>query len=120
MIAYTQYGLPSSANTGLTQVFLQWPSIDSVWIYGSRAKGTYRPGSDIDLTLKGDLLNLRDLLAIENQIDDLLLPWSVDLSLFEDIDSDSLLDHIERVGQIFYQRPEELVQGQNGFPRSRE
>ncbi|MEH6567025.1 MAG: nucleotidyltransferase domain-containing protein [Halopseudomonas sp.] len=71
---------------------------------GSRAKGTFRAGSDIDLTLKGSALTLEDLLAIENQIDDLLLPWSVDLSLFEHIDNDSLREHIQRMGVVFYDR----------------
>ena len=71
MTLANQYGLPSSVITSLHQVFRQGPGIDSVWIYGSRAKGTFRPGSDIDLTLKGDELDLQNLLAIENQIDDL-------------------------------------------------
>ena len=73
-------------------------------LYGSRAKGSYRPGSDIDLTIEGEQLSLSQLLAIENQIDDLLLPWMVDISLKHRIDNPALLDHIERVGVTFYTR----------------
>ncbi len=104
MTAETPFGLPFTAIAALRNLFDSWPDIESVWIYGSRAKGNYRPGSDIDLTLKGEALDLHDLLAIENQIDDLLLPWSVDLSLYAHIDNDSLREHIERAGQVFYQR----------------
>ncbi|QIB52816.1 MULTISPECIES: nucleotidyltransferase domain-containing protein [unclassified Pseudomonas] len=104
MTAETPFGLPATAIAALRHLFDRWPDIESVWIYGSRAKGNYRPGSDIDLTLKGEALDMHDLLAIENQIDDLLLPWSVDLSLYTHIDNDSLREHIERAGQVFYQR----------------
>lgn len=102
MTAETQYGLPFSAVASLRSVFSRWNGIESVWLYGSRAKGNYRHGSDIDLTIKGGGLRLSDLLAIENEIDDLLLPWSVDLSLFDDVDNDALREHIERVGVLFY------------------
>lgn len=46
-----------------------------------------------------------DLMAIENQIDDLLLPWTVDLSLLHHIDNPELIDHIRRIGTPFYSRP---------------
>ena len=71
-------------------------------MYGSRAKGNYRPGSDIDLTLKGRGINLEQLNAISNDLDDLLLPYTFDLSIFHHITNRELLGHIERVGKVFY------------------
>jgi len=62
------------------------------------------PGSDIDLSIEAESLGLTDLLSIENRIDDLLLPWKLDLSLLHQIDNPALLDHIRRVGVIFYKR----------------
>lgn len=100
-----QYGLPCSAVEQLRDVFSQYPDIKTVILYGSRAKGNYRPNSDIDLTIEGEQLDLSILLAIENQIDDLLLPWTVDLSLIHDIENASLIEHIERVGVPFYTAP---------------
>lgn len=100
-----RYGLPAYAVNSLNAVFGAWPQIDRVILYGSRAKGNYRPGSDIDLCIQGVELTLPDLLAIENRIDDLLLPWKVDLSLIHKIDNPALLEHIKRVGSIFYERP---------------
>ncbi|NLY14396.1 MAG: nucleotidyltransferase domain-containing protein [Gammaproteobacteria bacterium] len=96
------YGLPAYAIEQLRTVFRQYPDINAVILYGSRAKGNYRPNSDIDLTIQGEALDLSTLLAIENQIDDLLLPWTIDLSLMHKIDNASLVEHIERVGVPFY------------------
>ncbi|SCX19517.1 Nucleotidyltransferase domain-containing protein [Nitrosomonas eutropha] len=97
-----KFGLPQAAITRLCHIFSQYPQIDSVILYGSRAKGNYRPGSDIDLSIQGEQLDLTTLLAIENQIDDLLLPWMVDLSLFHKIDDPDLIEHIQRIGIPFY------------------
>lgn len=83
-------------------VLRQYSKITEAILYGSRAKGNYRPGSDIDLTLKGDQLSHSDLLDIEQSLDDLLLPYKIDLSLLDQIDNPELLKHIGRVGQSFY------------------
>jgi predicted nucleotidyltransferase len=96
------YGLPLDAIQTLKTVFNAYPKISRVIIYGSRAKGNYKPGSDIDLCIEGEQLTLTDLLKIENKIDDILLPWMVDLSLKHKIDNPNLLDHINRVGLNFF------------------
>jgi predicted nucleotidyltransferase len=80
-------------------------------IYGSRAKGSFRPGSDIDLSLFGEALTAQDLLQIDREIDALDLPYKVDLSLFAEIDDPALRAHITRVGQVLYQRTERGVDG---------
>lgn len=98
------HGLPGRAVDKLLTVFAGWPGIESVTLYGSRAKGNYRPGSDIDLMIHGPGLTLSDRLRIEQQIDDLMLPWSVDLALDQDIEDPALRAHIARVGQQFYAR----------------
>ncbi len=68
-------------------------------LYGSRAKG-----SDIDLTIVGDALTQSHLLKIANELDDLLLPYKIDLSLMRQIEDEALLEHIRRVGEVFYER----------------
>ncbi len=95
-------GLPESAVAKLRAIFSEYPEIDRVILYGSRALGSCRTGSDIDLTLEAKGMNLSELLAIENRIDDLLLPWKVDLSLRHKIENPELLAHIDRVGVTFY------------------
>ncbi len=98
----TDTGLPESAVEKLRGIFKNYAKIHQVILYGSRAMGTYRPGSDIDLCIEAESFGLLELLAIENQIDDLLLPWKVDLSLRHKIDNAALLNHIQRVGQTFF------------------
>ena len=97
------FGLSEETITKLKDVFIKWNAIDTVIIYGSRAKGNYREGSDIDLTITGNL-SLTDLLKIENEIDDLMLIYKFDISLMGQIENESLISHIQRVGKIFYAR----------------
>ena len=99
-----RFGLKESTIDRINAVFSQYPDIEKVVLYGSRAKGNYREGSDIDLTLMGDALSHTQLNRIETQIDDLLLPYTIDLSLFESIDNANLIEHIRRVGVVFYER----------------
>ena len=73
-------------------------------MYGSRAKGNYRNGSDIDLTLIGKKLDLSKQFIIETELDDLLLPYKIDLSIYHKIENQDLIDHIKRVGSLFYKK----------------
>ena len=95
-------GLSEDDVQSIREALRHFPKIRTAILYGSRAKGSYRPGSDIDLTLKGDELTHHDLLDIELALDDLLLPYKIDLSLHHQIDNPQLLDHIARVGKSFY------------------
>ena len=100
----TDTGLPEHAVEKIYGIFRDYPQIGRVILYGSRAMGTHRSGSDIDLCIEAESLGLTELLSIENRIDDLLLPWKMDLSLLHQIDNPALLDHIRRVGVVFYRR----------------
>ena len=95
-------GLSVANIAALHRVFANHPEVEQALLYGSRAKGTQRKGSDVDLTLLGGKLDYRLLTRIETEIDDLLLPYTIDLSLFQQIDNPDLIDHIRRVGLIFY------------------
>ena len=96
-----KYGLSEKVISSLKIVFLRHPQIQKVILYGSRAKGNFKPGSDIDLTLVAPQIDLTELLKIENEIEDLLLPYKVDLSLFHQIENKDLIEHIQRVGAEF-------------------
>ena len=97
----TESGLELSVIEKIRGVFAGYPQIERVLLYGSRAKGDYRPGSDIDLTIVGDQLTMSELIQIENELDELLLPYKIDLSLLHKIESRELIDHIRRVGVVF-------------------
>jgi len=97
-------GLKSETISELKNVFASHPEIEKVIIYGSRAKGNFKKGSDIDLVLVAPQFTLTDLNKIENHLDDLLLPWKIDLALFHQIENPDLLEHINRVGIVFYEK----------------
>jgi predicted nucleotidyltransferase len=96
------FGLKQDHIDLINRCFARYPLIEQVILYGSRAKGNYRDGSDIDLTILDTELSYSDLLKLESEIDDLMLPYKIDLSLFRQISNQDLKDHIERVGKVFY------------------
>ncbi len=98
------YGLEDIDIQKIKAVFAGYPQINEVIIYGSRAMGNFRPASDIDFTLKGNALDLDILFKIERELDDLLLPYKLDISIFENISNSDLIDHINRVGESFYNK----------------
>jgi len=98
-----EFGLDVKTIEALKTVFANYSKIERVIIYGSRAKGTCKEGSDIDLTIVAPQLSLTDQLKIENEIDELMLPYKIDLSLFHLIDNPDVVKHINRVGKLFYQ-----------------
>jgi predicted nucleotidyltransferase len=76
------------------------PAVQEVRLYGSRAMGRHRPCSNIDLTLVGPNLRHHHRLRLMAALDDLRLPWSIDLSLRHEL-PESLAQHVARVPRRF-------------------
>lgn len=98
------FGLKEEHIYLINQCFAQYTAIEQVILYGSRAKGTFRNGSDIDLTIIDNNMTYSELMRLENLIDDLMLPYKMDISLKREINNPDLLAHIDRVGKIFYEK----------------
>jgi len=105
--ASPDFGLPQRTIDIIRRILAEVPEVEKAVIFGSRAKGTYRPGSDIDLALFGPKLDLDTLGRIAGQLDESPIPYQVDLCLFDLIDHPGLREHIERVGKVFYERKRE-------------
>ena len=102
-----KFGLSDETIAAIQGVLSQYQQVGCAIIYGSRAKENYRTGSDIDLTLvaaEGETLDLNLLFTIDDALDNLLLPYSFDLSILADIDNPALVEHIQRIGKRFYQK----------------
>lgn len=97
-------GLSQKDIENIKAVFAAHPEIEKAVLYGSRAKGSYKSSSDIDLTFFGKDLDLNIVQEVENELDDLLLPYRFDISIFYQIDNSALIDHIERVGIVFWEK----------------
>lgn len=96
------YGLSDATLQKLRSVLVSVPAVKEAILYGSRARGDYRCGSDIDITLRGEALTERDLCRVAMHIDDLLLPYFVDVSIFDRLANPKLKANIERDGQLLY------------------
>lgn len=96
-------GLNTRTTLKIFSVFKRFPQVEKAILYGSRAMGTHKPGSDIDISLIGKDLTQELVWEILDALDDALLPYLFDLSLFETLNNFELKEHISRVGIIFYQ-----------------
>ncbi len=96
------YGLTDIELQKLTMALSSVSGVKKAILYGSRAKGNYKPFSDIDITLVGDSLSRRDLNVASRALDDLLLPYQIDLSLYDTLKNEDLIEHINHYGvEIF-------------------
>ena len=100
----SRFGLTEATIEKIGGVLARHPRVEQAVLYGSRAKGNFKPGSDIDLTLMGGDLQTHNLMNIMEELDELLLPYMIDLSLFHQLTHPELIEHIQRVGIIFYER----------------
>ena len=99
------FGLYPTSFNELVSIFENHKNIDAVLVYGSRAMGNFKNGSDIDLTLIG-LIDYHELYRIKDEIEESKIPYKVDISIHSKLSSESLKEHIARVGKVFYKRNE--------------
>jgi predicted nucleotidyltransferase len=97
------FGLPDKLLEKITNILQNHSEVEEAIIYGSRAKGNYREGSDIDMVLKGKKLTEEIRNQIFWEIDELNSPYTLDLSIYHQITSQDLIQHIDRVGKPLYQ-----------------
>lgn len=97
------FGLTDKTINMINEIFSRYPAIEKVTIYGSRARGDHKNGSDIDLTIHGNI-TLDEKIHIAGLIDELPIPYTCDLSIFDEIKNENLIEHIERVGLNFYKK----------------
>jgi len=99
------YGLSEQDINEILKAFGLFPQIDQAVLFGSRAKGNYKSGSDVDIALKGEGIEhscVAGLSSILNE--ESSLPYYFDIVHFEQITEPELVQHIERVGKVIYVR----------------
>jgi predicted nucleotidyltransferase len=100
-----QYGLSARSLETVKKLLSKYPGIRSAVLYGSRARGSYKNGSDIDLSLHtDDTFTHADLLRLTGDFDDSDLPYMVDVSDYRKLQNENLREHIRRVGKVLYKR----------------
>lgn len=78
--------------------------VERAVLFGSRATGSFRPASDVDVALFGDRLSMSDQIALAAAMEDLAIPQRVHLLLYGTVDSIALRKHIETEGIEWYRR----------------
>ena len=106
MINYNmKYGLSEKSLQKIYDVFDRYPEVEEVILYGSRARDDYKNGSDIDLTLRGgNALTHKILSKIASDLDDQLLPYTIDLSIYDNLNNQDIINQIDLEGVTFYKR----------------
>ena len=99
-----EYGIPRADLEALISELKNNSNILEIILFGSRAKGTFSNGSDIDIALKGNELSLKDILDATYEVEKLLLPYKLDLVLYDRINEPDLVDHIDIVGISLFRR----------------
>lgn len=97
--------LPEKVVKQLIQVFSGWPDIETVTIFGSRALGNAKSGSDIDLCFDGKILNRQQVSSLQNYLEEeSLFPYFFDCVHFKSIENEYLRQHILEHGKLLWQR----------------
>lgn len=99
----SSFGLRDSDWNALIDVLRAHSGVEKVAIFGSRARGAFRPASDVDLCIFGSSLTLGDLATLHERLEELPIPQRVDLVLEHLIDSDALRSEIERDGRVVWE-----------------
>ena len=97
------FGLPQADYDEMLQAIRCFSDITKVTLFGSRAKGTYKPASDVDLAIETDGTNRRTAIELAIRLnEETPLPYMFDVIDHQQISEPALLEHIERVGVVIY------------------
>ena len=99
------FGLKQRDRDLLQKLFAEFDTIEQVVIFGSRAKATHAPGADVDLAVKGKHITSKTLSRLRSGLEDLPTPYFFDVVDYNTITNPALIDHINRVGKILYEKP---------------
>lgn len=86
----------------IVSVLQKHQEVAEAWLFGSRAKGNYKTGSDVDIALKGEHLTAEIISNISYQLnEETSLPYKFDILNYNSISNIDLKEHVDRVGIRF-------------------
>ncbi len=104
ILTRNRFGLTDRDMTTLHDILRRYPDVQQVCIFGSRAKGTFKHGSDIDLAVMNPDVSDAIIRRIKADCDDSSLPYMVDVLHFAALTDNAVKDHVMRVGVLFFER----------------
>jgi len=105
------FGLIQSDLEYIIKKVMCFPEIEKAVVFGSRAKGNYKPGSDIDIAIYGKNITFDILAKLHSLLEDESpMPYQFDVVDFTHSNHEELKEHIERMGKIIYEVKAEEIQ----------
>ena len=103
--AEERFGISRRSFHAIQEAIDATPEIEEAIIFGSRALGTARRGSDIDIAIKGNRVTPETARALSTQLNERLpIPYYVDVLSYDAIDTPAVRNHIDTHGKRFYRR----------------
>ncbi|MBY5951378.1 nucleotidyltransferase domain-containing protein [Algoriphagus marincola] len=104
-----KFGLLESDMVSILEIIRNQELVEEAILFGSRAKGNYRKGSDVDIALKGNKLNFETVSQISYLLnEETNMPYLFDLVSYHQIQEPELIKHIDRVGIPIFHRKKEM------------
>jgi predicted nucleotidyltransferase len=104
------FGLRKKDIEDIIAVLRNFTEVEQAIIFGSRAKGNYKNGSDVDVAIKGKKANYSIALKISGILnEDTLMPYHFDILSYEDLKNNNLVSHIDNVGKLLYEVKNEII-----------
>jgi predicted nucleotidyltransferase len=99
-----RFGLTENDIAAIIEILSRVPHVEKAYIFGSRAKGNYKLGSDVDIALKGKKLTFNDITQISFLLnEETNMPYKFDVLNYHSINEPALTEHIDRAGIVFYE-----------------
>lgn len=99
------YGITPFSFNLIIQVLTRYIEIEEAILFGSRAKATHIPGSDIDIAIKGKACSEALAWTVHAELNERQpIPYFIDVVYYEGISNPALKVHIDRVGKVIYRR----------------
>lgn len=99
------FGLKNSDIEIIINLLKKHEEVEKAVVFGSRAKGTYKNGSDLDIALFGKLVSFQTINKLSYVFnEESLMPYHFDIINFNSIQNEELKNHINRVGKVIYKR----------------
>ncbi|MFN3995948.1 MAG: nucleotidyltransferase domain-containing protein [bacterium] len=99
-----EFGISEKILKAICNVFSKYPEVEKAAIIGSRARGNYQKGSDIDIVIWAPELDFSKYLRLVAELEDLEIPYKIDLLKYELISNNSIKEHIEKVGKEIFKK----------------
>lgn len=97
------FGLKESDILAINQILASYHVIEEAYIFGSRAKGNYKNGSDVDIAIKGENVTYQSILDISSCLnEETMMPYHFDVLNYYSINNKELCEHIDRAGILLY------------------